>query len=194
MENSALYLALVIVVVLVLLGSQNRGGARGGKYVGSGSCGQLRYQSSCHSGCGAVLVVGGQHTGGCQCSGCGMCSHRGDYSGLPGYKSATLEGFTSDEISSEDAKLEESNPYQETIKGLALEDDVIKSHKQFTDEAHHRTSTASKMTVLTHDNDVNPRVGLRRTKYNAGAQPMVNTRVISSQDYTQLSEYTPFYF
>lgn len=194
MENTVLCLALTIIVILYLLSLK------------SAECPDTFVGSGCDYRCRYYSPRGACRKYGCRCRGCDICGgfSRACDIGLPGFKIntptgggesvAANEGYTNDKDKINAVKAEESTPYQETIQKMALEDDIAKSHRQFVDETHHRTSTASKMTLLTHDNDINPRVGLRRTQYNAGAQPMLDTRVISSQDYTQLSDYTPFHF
>jgi hypothetical protein len=84
----------------------------------------------------------------------------------------------------------ESANYDQVIKAMALESDIVDSHNRFHKDLHKRTSTASMSTITTHDNHVNPQHGFRRTKYNYGAQPSVGARVIGSERPDQLAKFT----
>lgn len=55
--------------------------------------------------------------------------------------------------------------FNDYLVNQGLEKNVIDSHRMYVDESLHSTTGASVETVRDDDNDVNPRVGLRRTNY-----------------------------
>jgi hypothetical protein len=187
MGDSELVIAITIVLLLVYFSTKKK----------------LDFSNKC-SACGEAP---------CQCSlGCGAHTPapRSDIHVLPGYKSNheffnppgfdnNKSGFKTVKSKKEKfsdassaplqagvASLAMAGDYQNAMQKMGLEQTVSDSHKQFMDEVHHRTSTSSKMTVRTDDNDINPWVGLRRPRYNHGATPESDARTVSSETPNQL--------
>lgn len=75
---------------------------------------------------------------------------------------------------------------QQDPASIGLEQSIIDSHKQFTDEAYFHAQGANATDVIRDDtNDVNPQVGLRRIDYS-GVFSGDDARVVSSEDPSQM--------
>lgn len=88
----------------------------------------------------------------------------------------------------------EVNDHSEDIKKMALEDDVSESHKEFVKDITRSTSGAAgaAFTLRSDDNDVNPRVGLRRSKYRTYASARSDARVVHSEYPDQMYHHTAY--
>lgn len=77
--------------------------------------------------------------------------------------------------------------FEDYIIGNGLEKSVTESHNQYVQDLQHRTSGASVETVTSHDENINPWVGLRRPDYSS-IRIDGNAREVSSQTPEQLHE------
>lgn len=112
-----------------------------------------------------------------------------DYPVPESSESYSVNGPTVDNTSAEKI---EGKSYEQYIQDVALESDIIKSHKKFNKDVHHRTTTVSKDTVRSDPNDIVPWQGLRRPKYHHGAMPMTGARELPSEAPEQLHEFRSY--
>lgn len=81
--------------------------------------------------------------------------------------------------------------YNNTMKMMSLEPEVFDSHTSFSDQHMIANSGASMMTEMSHDEDINPRVGLRRTDYNS-IYAESDARVVPSEFQNQMPNKTNY--
>jgi hypothetical protein len=82
--------------------------------------------------------------------------------------------------------------YETTLKDMALEGEVKSSHGEYVKKRNKVTSTASKLSVRSDPNDINPWVGLRRPRYRTKDNKellLQGYRTGPSEDINQLSKY-----
>jgi hypothetical protein len=95
-----------------------------------------------------------------------------------GYTEAELEQFLSPEV--------DQHVYDASAMGL--EQSIVDSHKQFTDEAYKYAHGANSTDVIRDDtNEVNRRWGLRRIDYES-AYSGEDSRTVSSEDPSQVQQ------
>ncbi len=77
--------------------------------------------------------------------------------------------------------------FEDYILDNGLEKSVTESHNQYVQDLQQRTSGASVETVTSHDENINPWVGLRRPDY-LSVKVDANAREVSSQTPEQLRD------